>query len=246
MNYKTEKLFNSLISRKSILLIILLVLFFLFRESIWIFYNENFVDKYLIKIKSHWIIDVTLFLLLILTIIISIYLTFIKKRVDNYFFFFALFIFILFFYCRIFTNKYLYEHYYWFVSVKYVDYFFILFGSILLLKIYGWYNNFKKPHYFNNPFYIDYPISVRNEDIYKRADFALLLAEKIQSELENKEAGALAIGINGPWGSGKTSFSNLVKENIKLENRIVIDFNPWRSSSSSKIIEDFLNYLLMN
>ena len=231
-------------SRKSILVILLLILFIFFRKNLLSFYNENVVEKYLSTVQSHWIIDCSLILLSIFTLVFTIHLVLIKTKIDNSLFLLGLFLFGLFFYSRFFSSDYFFESYYWFNSVKYVDFIFILFGSLLLLMISDCVNKFEKPRYFGSPFYIDAPISDSKDDIYKRADFALLLARKIQSELENKEAGSLAIGINGPWGSGKTSFSNLIKENIQLNNRILIDFNPWRSSSSSKIIEDFFELLI--
>ncbi|NOT93663.1 MAG: hypothetical protein HOP05_18635 [Ferruginibacter sp.] len=70
------------------------------------------------------------------------------------------------------------------------------------------------------------------------------MAKKIQSKLKVEDAGALAIGINGSWGSGKTSFTNMIKEQIDNNNRVIINFNPWRSSSANKIIEDFFELFI--
>lgn len=129
-------------------------------------------------------------------------------------------------------------------SLKYIDYLFFLFGGLLLAKIWDWLNGFTNPIYQSDPFIIDFPIRTSNEDIYNRVEFASRLATKIQSELESKNSGSLAIGINGTWGSGKSSFMNLINEKIDYKNRIVINFNPWRSSSSTKIIEDFFELLI--
>lgn len=242
---KVDKIwFDKLSSRKSILVIALFVLFILFKNSIWDYYNDKVVDKILINIKSHWLIDITLFLVTTTLLIFAIHLLIVKKRVSNMIFFVCLFLFILFFYCRAFSGIYSYEPFYWIPALKYIDILFLFFGCLLLLKVWNWLNEFKKPFYYNSPFFIDYPISSSSEDVYKRSEFAELLAEKIQSEIENINAGALAIGINGAWGSGKTSFSNLVREKIKPENRIVIEFNPWRSSSPERIIEDFFELLI--
>lgn len=244
MRLSNEIWFNRPLGKKNILLIFLFVLFILFRETTWNFYNREVVDHVLNKIEAHWLIDITFILLSLTLLIYTVHLVLISKRIANNFFFFFLFIFLLFFYCRIFADVYEFESYFWFSSLKYIDILFLIFGCLLLLKVWNWLNEFKKPYYFKSPFFIDYPISSSSEDVYKRAEFAELLAEKIQSELENKNAGALAIGINGAWGSGKTSFSNLVREKIQFENRIVIEFNPWRSSSPEKIIEDFFELLI--
>jgi predicted KAP-like P-loop ATPase len=53
----------------------------------------------------------------------------------------------------------------------------------------------------------DYPIKSRTEDLLRRAP----LAEKVASlifEFQGDES--FVIGIDGAWGSGKTSFINLV------------------------------------
>ncbi|QEC78612.1 KAP family P-loop NTPase fold protein [Mucilaginibacter ginsenosidivorax] len=52
---------------------------------------------------------------------------------------------------------------------------------------------------------------------------------------------AIAIGINGRWGSGKTSFFDLLKRNMAEEPIIVINFDPWNSISPKAIIQDFFD-----
>jgi hypothetical protein len=115
---------------------------------------------------------------------------------------------------------------------------------MLLLKIWSWISKNKAPIYKGSPFLIDKPINLGREDKFGRKDFARKIADKIQSKLEVEDAGALAIGINGQWGSGKTSFMNMIHEYIDKENRIIIYFNSWRSSTASVIIEDFFELLI--
>jgi hypothetical protein len=131
-----------------------------------------------------------------------------------------------------------------FKSFNYVDYCLIFFGALFSIKIFNWIRDHKPPIYQQSPFLVDKPIELSQDDKFGRKIFATKIAEKIQSKLLVDKAGALAIGINGPWGSGKSSFTNMVKENIDNINRIVIDFNPWRSSSSTRIIEDFFELLV--
>lgn len=51
-------------------------------------------------------------------------------------------------------------------------------------------------------------------------------------------------GIQGRWGSGKTSFINLVKANLKKEEPILIlDFNPWMSGSVQQMTSDFFSLM---
>lgn len=222
----------------------LFVLFVLFKDCIWEWYDENIVARFLSIPKSSWQNDVCLFAFTIVTFLVTVKFIISKQRVTNWIFILCLFIFSLFVHRRIFLTQYYFEEFHFLPALKYLDLLFLFFGYLLLLKVWNWLNGFKKPYYFRSPFLIDSPINSHSEDIYKRTQFAELLSKKIQSELENKNAGALAIGINGTWGSGKTSFSNLVKEKIIPENRIVIEFNPWRSSSHKKIIEDFFELLI--
>lgn len=68
--------------------------------------------------------------------------------------------------------------------------------------------------------------------------------------LENKELyskHALIIGLKGAWGTGKTSYLNLMiqalgkKENDS--NAVIIKFNPWYSFTTNQIVTDFFNVL---
>ena len=43
----------------------------------------------------------------------------------------------------------------------------------------------------------------------------------------------IVVGILGPWGSGKTSFINLAKEEFRSSNTPVLEFNPWMFSNFS-------------
>ncbi|WP_338995091.1 P-loop NTPase fold protein [Fusobacterium animalis] len=62
-----------------------------------------------------------------------------------------------------------------------------------------------------------------------------------------KNEDSLTIGIVGKWGSGKTSFINMVLENFKgNDNYIVIKFNPWNISSRKQLISDFFLQLSNN
>ena len=53
---------------------------------------------------------------------------------------------------------------------------------------------------------------------------------------------AFAVGVNGEWGSGKTTFLNEIRKRIK-GNAYVIDFYPWLSNSPAQIVKDFFALL---
>ncbi|RZJ99718.1 MAG: hypothetical protein EOO43_26000, partial [Flavobacterium sp.] len=52
---------------------------------------------------------------------------------------------------------------------------------------------------------------------------------------------AIAIGINGKWGSGKTSFFDLMRRSMLDDAVITVNFDPWNSLSPNAIIKDFFN-----
>jgi hypothetical protein len=72
----------------------------------------------------------------------------------------------------------------------------------------------------------DNPIENEKEDDLNRTNFAEKLAVKITHLDNNKNA--FAIGIIGEWGSGKSSFINLVRTKIegltKSNNHVELDF----------------------
>ncbi len=81
----------------------------------------------------------------------------------------------------------------------------------------------------------DYPIRSKEEDRLKRAPIAESIANLI-SDFKGTES--FVIGIEGPWGSGKTSLINLILENLG-KNTVCFTFNPWNFSSELKLLEDF-------
>lgn len=52
---------------------------------------------------------------------------------------------------------------------------------------------------------------------------------------------AFAIGLIANWGDGKTSIQSMITKHLaeKDEDLIIIDFNPWKSSDTKKIVSDF-------
>ncbi|MCM1139870.1 MAG: KAP family NTPase [Muribaculum sp.] len=52
-----------------------------------------------------------------------------------------------------------------------------------------------------------------------------------------------AVGIIGEWGSGKTSFLNTVRRNLKENKEITIDFNPWLALTERTVVQFFFKNL---
>ena len=96
----------------------------------------------------------------------------------------------------------------------------------------------------------DNPITCPKDDRFNISQYAQRIAELLLDSFN--ENGSFAFGVNGEWGSGKTSFLNLVEyylENRKdvTENSIdkleIVHFNPWLCSSVEDIIPQFFNQL---
>jgi Cdc6-like AAA superfamily ATPase len=88
----------------------------------------------------------------------------------------------------------------------------------------------------------DNPITDITSDLLGYSTYASQIAKKIATSHFNN---AFAIGVNGKWGSGKTSFINMLKNHLKSTDRIIeIDFNGWSSLTSLAIIKDFFDVIL--
>lgn len=94
----------------------------------------------------------------------------------------------------------------------------------------------------NSGFIEDNAVEKTEDDSYERSQVAEHVAKQIIST-ENKKA--FAIGITGPYGSGKTSFINLICQSFKKEksNALIIHFNPWDANSSADIQKLFFDEL---
>lgn len=86
----------------------------------------------------------------------------------------------------------------------------------------------------------DLPINSLEEDSFGRQSIAKEIAQKINMTKNKK---SFAIGILGEYGSGKTSFINLVKANLDNSKITTIEFNPWGADGKSNIQQDFFDLL---
>lgn len=85
--------------------------------------------------------------------------------------------------------------------------------------------------------HIDKPIEHQKDDLYDRGTYVQNLAKALQVPISNE---GLIIGIDGPWGSGKTSLKNLLIEQLKSSDPSktipVVEFDPWIYSGSGKLV----------
>lgn len=90
----------------------------------------------------------------------------------------------------------------------------------------------------------DDPIKGYDQDRLNRADFVRALTNQL---LKFDQAECLVIGIHGPWGSGKSSFMNLLTNELEEKSKnadtpiVIVRFNPWNFSSIDQLIFMFFN-----
>lgn len=91
---------------------------------------------------------------------------------------------------------------------------------------------------------LDKPISDKKDDLLNRADFAKIVANAI-TKLSAKGECAV-VGIQGEWGSGKTSVARLIgqflKENEPKVN--VIRLETWLATDRESLIKEFFTCIL--
>ena len=91
----------------------------------------------------------------------------------------------------------------------------------------------------SQPIDTDEAVLSRAEDYLDVSGMAKILYENIKDLDLGKSS--LTVGVTAPWGKGKSSFINLLKEGLEEEKAIIISFNPRASKSVSSIQEDFFD-----
>ena len=87
----------------------------------------------------------------------------------------------------------------------------------------------------------DAPIASSNEDRFSRWPFAERIAHVIATRTD---PASIVIGIYGPWGDGKTSVLNMMREALATRpNVICIPFNPWHFENHQQLIRAFFGTL---
>ena len=94
----------------------------------------------------------------------------------------------------------------------------------------------------------DKPIETAEEDLLGRSSFATSFGDAI---IDYRFKDSIAIGLFGPWGSGKTSIVNMAMEHVvsvselndKANPPIIVRFNPWNFSNENQLIAQFFRQL---
>ncbi|MBP1629723.1 MAG: hypothetical protein H6Q15_616 [Bacteroidetes bacterium] len=81
-----------------------------------------------------------------------------------------------------------------------------------------------------------------SDDTYNRKEYIKSITNVIANNFFDR--GSFAIGINGCWGNGKSSFVYKIMDEInnKANNEcLIIEFKPWYCKNSNDIIEEFFS-----
>lgn len=127
---------------------------------------------------------------------------------------------------------------------KYFDIIFLLFiaQAVLLIKNYTSIRNINEnPKILQNPRFILDEALKSDGHFILRKDLANVLAQRIINTDSSNSSKAFAIA--GEWGSGKTSFLEILKDNFKKTNSVILDFNPWLNIEKESLITEFFKQL---
>lgn len=231
-------------SKKNILLINLILISVLFHTPIENIYSLLIVKPALTQIRQYWINDIAVLTLLILFILwfqkkwkyyssISIQLCTLISVLSLYYIFH-----------RIEESRWTFISFSFLEKIKYADVtLFVPIGFWILFVRANFKKESPKITYDPNSFILDSPISDSSADDFNRSALAKRIAHRITAT-SGKES--FAVAITSPWGTGKTSFLNLIKEYLPQKGTLIIDFNPEHLFSDKEVISGFYATLVKN
>ena len=211
---------------------IAVITYIIFNNVFESLFTVTIVNNVLAEIESKWYNDL-FFIMGVAFIVTSTIIKFRKHILSVNLFLTSLAVFLIYFYYRCISDVWVFTPVSLFPSVKYAD-FLLLLPVISVLMLFHRVNHL--PPNVPNSFFDDEPLGTNKEDELGYSDYAKILAEKI---ISSHFARAFAIGINGKWGVGKTSFIDLIKRHLSMHDYIEVNFNPWNSSDPQAIINDF-------
>lgn len=226
---------------KSIYLLLgLLFIWFIFENELMQIFDEKIL-LLLANMKFSTITNI-LFFLLIIPSFYGIY-----KCVKNRFYIPYQTLVLIFFIVIIYIRHRMFREYIsipsTIIGLGYTDIGIIILSIFFIVLLLSYYNkNPKKSDNENYAFIPDTPISNPDPeiDVLEYSENAKQLAK----DLENFEVKtSFSIGLIAPWGTGKTSYLNLLKHHLDKDKFIVLNLNPRNSRYTKNIQEDFFNEL---
>ncbi|MGB2695870.1 MAG: P-loop NTPase fold protein, partial [Dehalococcoidia bacterium] len=92
----------------------------------------------------------------------------------------------------------------------------------------------------NDVLFSDEPITERDQDLLNRSEVIQRLARAVAAWPENQP---LVLAITAPWGEGKTSVLNLLTDDFRTREYLIVEFDPWFFNSEEGLIQGFLSAL---
>jgi hypothetical protein len=230
---------NSKVSKKTLYTFFAICSIILLRSWLIELYNISIVSPLLTKIASNIYNDVTLIILSIVLLGIGIK-RFQSKYIPNYNIL-LLTCAICIIYClfRIRETVWTFQFFHLYKGIKYAD-IILLYATIELILFARQKLSKRNPPSADIRYSFELDEPATNDEL-NRLDYAKAIAKRIQG---SKSLKALAIGVTGEWGSGKTSFLNLIENQLsKDDSLIIMKFNPWDSNNSRSIINNFFQQL---
>jgi len=218
-------------------------------------YITNILTKYWIDpvLSEIGTGDISIILTIPFTFLIAIY--FYAKKIRQYVYScktitFYIFIIINYTLLRLFNTPFNFSYFHHNnlpVNIAYFDVIFLLFIPIIyslvgFIKTYFKKkdNEKKKPQGFT--LLNDNPLE-KDEEIFPERK---IIAEKLSDIIKTIQSdSSYAVGINSPWGNGKTTFLKYLLKKLKEkdETAIFINFSPWFCKTEADIISLFFNCL---
>ena len=228
-----------------------IIYLFIFSWLVWAF-EANWKDWYMDHIGKYFYFSDLLSNILLTLYIIGIWVFALirdryKRAINGKLIFYVAFIigvlYIRYRFCvHIFTFKPLsFVH----LPVVYVDIVVFILAIYTLVLIHQEKNRkrYLKSTFINQQayFYYDTPVSELDDDTLGFNNQAIAIAKEIGTLTRDH---SWSVGIVGRWGSGKTSFMNLIKKRLEqTEKHLIVEFNPRMASKPQKIQEMALDSL---
>ena len=223
------------IAKYAVFTLLILYVFVGYEEPLIEWYNVHVVSL-LAKVTSN--IWLSIFCLLTISVVAEDLLKKYKNRYvyDTKLIFASTVIVSILLYYRIEGD---YDYLSWFWYVTYVDVIWLLgsayvIGAIVNSCRFEFHGNNEKDD--DETILSDEPILSTSDDIFDLDVEAKKIAGEIEKLPKDK---TWSLAITAPWGFGKTSFMNMIIEEIDKEAIDVIYFNPRDSRSCQSIQEDF-------
>lgn len=227
-----KQLNNFIFEKQKILIFLSVIIFIILHKPIEILLEKTIVKYAFAYAESVWYNDI-IFLLAALLAIVFVIGRFKSYNPSSRLAATLLAITAVYAGYRFFIPRWNFTAFSFYSQLKYADLVIFISLSNLLLLIP---NKKKEKTNGSNSFFDDEPIGKLKDDELGYTSYAELLAQKISLSNFNK---SFAIGINGKWGLGKTSFIDILKRKLNGSEIIEINFNAWNSNSPKAIIQDF-------